>query len=54
MTEARWFHSPAVQPDSALWDADQTVVFQRLAAGYEKSGEGGKDKVPSAHSDSRE
>jgi len=37
-----------------LWDADLAVVFERLAARYEKSGEGGKEKTPSAHSDSRE
>lgn len=54
MTEPRYFHSPAIEPASALWDADQAVVYQRLAAAYEKSGEGGKEKTPSAQSDSRE
>lgn len=54
MNELRSYHSPRVEPDSALWDADLAVVFQRLAAAYEKSGEGGKEKTPSAQSDSRE
>lgn len=43
--------SMAIQPDAALWDAETGMVFERLAAAYDKqTGE----KTASAHSDSRE
>lgn len=45
----------AIQPDAALWDAETGMVFERLAAAYEKQqGESPGSIAASAHSDSRE
>lgn len=47
-------HQFIIQPESALWDADSVLVFERLAASYDESSREGQVHAPTVQTDSRE